>query len=82
MTTHLAVSIDGLADRLLGRVPRKYGSWEILQDSKTGKFLTKEEVWEEIKRCKMLGYEVIPTCDYVDDRGFCKGHTDEGASSK
>jgi hypothetical protein len=73
MTMHIAVSIRGLEDRLLGRVPRKYGTWEILQDD-TGRFLTKTEVWKEIDRCKKFGYEVIPNCDNVDARGFCKGH--------
>lgn len=70
---HLVVSIAGLEKRLLHRVSKKYGSWEILSDD-TGRMLTKAEVWAEIERCKKLGYDVIPTCDIIDDRGHCKGH--------
>lgn len=73
MKHHLSVGIKGLEDRLFGRVPKRYGSWEVLQHE-NGAMLTKTEVIAEIARCRSLGYEVIPTCDNIDARGFCKGH--------
>jgi hypothetical protein len=80
-TMHVGVSIKGLEDRLLGRVPKKYGSWEILSDD-TGRMLTKAEVWTEIVHAKDKGWEVISTCDNVDKRGLCNGHEEESKSKQ
>lgn len=80
-TMHVGVSIKGLEDRLLGKVPKKYGTWEILCDD-TGRFLTKSEVWTEIVRAKDKGWEVISACDNVDNRGLCNGHDEAGVSSE
>jgi hypothetical protein len=77
MTTshHIGVSIQGLEDRLLGKVPKKFGSWEVLSDGE-GRMLTKEEVWSEIVHAKDKGYEIITSdsCDNKDEKGYCKGH--------
>lgn len=28
------------------------------------------------QEARAQGYEVLPPCDHVDERGFCKGHPD------
>lgn len=72
LTHHLMVSIKGLEDRLTGRVKKRDGSWQILESN--GKLLTLEETWTEVVRAKDKGFDVIPTCDNIDERGHCKGH--------
>ena len=75
MNYHVAVSITGLEKRLRGEIdPEQYGTWQILQDEKTGKLLTRQEVFAEIRKCRSLGYDVIPGCDKVNKKGRCIGH--------
>jgi hypothetical protein len=37
---------------------------------------TKKEIIEAIEDAKKKGYVVLPPCDNVDERGYCKGHQD------
>lgn len=75
MKKHLVVSIAGLEARLnASRPTAKHGMWKVL--SENGCFLTYGEHWVEVEKYKKLGYEVIPSCDNHDDKGFCKGHED------
>jgi len=73
MRFHLSVSIAGLEDRVLGKIPKRYGTWEILQHD-DGTFLTKSEVMTEIVHAKDKGYKVFPICENVDVEGRCQGH--------
>ena len=78
MRFHLGVSIKGLEDRLLGKIPKKYGTWDIFYN-KDGTKATKSEVYAEIVRNQKLGYEVIVSddCDHRDEKGHCLGHKTE-----
>jgi len=35
---------------------------------------TLKEVQEAVEEARSKGYEVLPPCDNVDERGMCKGH--------
>jgi hypothetical protein len=76
MKMHLTVSIKGLEERLILANKKKGVFWQILQ-YEDGTPLTVGETWNEIQRCKKLGYEVIPTCDNVDKKGHCNGHEEK-----
>lgn len=75
---HVSVSIKGLELRLSGEVDLdEYGTWQIFEDTETGKFLNREETIALIEKHKKLGHEAICTCGYVNSKGFCKGHKKE-----
>jgi hypothetical protein len=52
--------------------------WRLLTvtDNGTERPATLQEVSDAVEEAKMKGYEVLPPCDNVDDRGRCKGHED------
>lgn len=77
MTKHITVSINGLEARLNASRPgAKHGFWKVLADE-NGRMLSWAEVRIEIDKYRKLGYEVIPTCDHHDKKGYCLGHEDK-----
>jgi hypothetical protein len=42
---------------------------------------TMKEIREAIAEAKAKGYVVLPPCDNVDERGYCKGHKEHHGSS-
>ena len=35
---------------------------------------TEQEVFEALQDAKAKGYDVLPPCDNIDEKGHCKGH--------
>ena len=64
---HICQSIAGLEEHMKNR--RKI-VWMTIDDRPA----TYAELREAIKEAKAKGYDVIPPCNNVDERGHCKGH--------
>lgn len=74
ITRHICVDIAGLEKRMQGEIndDRIYKPWEIFEVD--GRPATFNEVKSLIEEHKKLGHDVIAACDYIDEKGHCKGH--------
>ncbi|HAR06754.1 MAG TPA: hypothetical protein DCR72_14480 [Pseudomonas sp.] len=76
-TFHCCMAIDYLISK--ARRPRQLDG--IFVERETKRPLPGEEVVEMAIDFASRGYEVIPSCDHHDERGFCRGHEQEADQS-
>lgn len=65
---HCCTSLDGAIK-----------NWRLMSVTEDGieRPATLQEVSDAVEDAKMNGYTVLPPCDNVDERGYCRGHKSE-----
>lgn len=75
---HMCVSISGVLKKTDAQLKRDHCKWITRDDGST---MTPQELREWFMVWRNEGFEAVPTCDWYDERGHCKGHEQSEAES-
>lgn len=69
--THVCISLDAVKRALAT------GKWRDMHLMVGDRPATEDEIAHDVVEAIDKGYEVLPPCDHVDEKGRCKGHDKE-----